>query len=74
MTQRNPTTCGNCGTENPPDAESCQNCGLPLTRSAGGEMAERAEAQAEVGFFGIDDDEGEPDQQGVPDNHPNRRI
>lgn len=74
MTQRNPTTCGNCGTENPPDAEFCVNCGLPLTRSAGEEMRERREAQVEDGFFGTDDDAGEPDQQGVPDNYPPRRI
>jgi ribosomal protein L40E len=74
MQQPNPTTCGNCGTENPTDAEVCQGCGLPLTRSGGEELRERDEAQIEDGFFGVDDDEGEPDQPGVPDNGPSRRI
>ncbi len=74
MAQRNPTTCGNCGTENPPDAEFCRNCGLPLTQSAGEEMRERREAQVEDGYFGIDDDEGEPDQQSVPDNYSPPRM
>jgi ribosomal protein L40E len=44
MQQPNPTTCGNCGTENPTDAEVCQGCGLPLIRSGGEELRERDEA------------------------------
>lgn len=31
---RNPTTCGNCHTENPPDQDVCTSCGQPLARSA----------------------------------------
>lgn len=30
----NPTTCGTCGTENPPGQEFCRECQAPLTISA----------------------------------------
>ncbi len=39
----NPMTCSNCGTENPPEANECVNCGIPLTASADQEM--RAELE-----------------------------
>lgn len=55
MEQENPITCGNCGTENQPGAQYCSECGEPLTRSAGGAVREREEAQTEDGFFGVDD-------------------
>lgn len=64
MEQANPITCGNCGTENPPDAQECQNCGEPLTRSAQEGMMEQEEAQAEGGVYGIG--EGDAPFEGQP--------
>ena len=43
----NPVTCGNCGTENPPGADTCKECGLPLTRSADEAIVASEEAQAQ---------------------------
>ena len=36
----NPTTCGTCGTENPPGQEFCRNCQAPLTISADADVIE----------------------------------
>ncbi len=48
----NPVTCGNCGTENPPDQDVCINCELPLTRSGAEAQHENLEAQDRDGFLG----------------------
>ena len=74
MAQANPITCGNCGTENPPDAQECQNCGEPLTRSAQEGMMEQEEAQVEGGVFGIGEaDERFEDQPGLSDGTTKHR-
>jgi hypothetical protein len=41
----NPITCGNCGHENPADADFCEACELPLTQSAEGGLVENQQAQ-----------------------------
>jgi hypothetical protein len=41
----NPTTCGNCQTENDPDNDFCSECGQPLTRSAEEGIVEQQQAQ-----------------------------
>ena len=41
----NPIRCGNCGTDNPPGADTCRKCGKPLTLSA--DEALRAEIAEE---------------------------
>lgn len=38
----NPTKCGNCGTENPPNQEFCRSCQAPLTISADADALEPA--------------------------------
>ncbi|MEA2514107.1 MAG: Double zinc ribbon [Thermomicrobiales bacterium] len=48
----NPVTCGNCGTENPPDRDFCINCGQPLTASAEEGLLENLEAQGDDSLFG----------------------
>lgn len=73
----NPITCGNCGTKNPPDAEFCQQCDEPLTRSGAKGMREQEEAQVEGGVFGVGEDDAEfdhrePDEVASPRN-PHRR-
>jgi len=50
--QLNPITCGNCQTENPPDAQFCVNCGQPLTQSAEEGLRENIEAQDRPSLFG----------------------
>lgn len=68
MAEGNPVTCGNCGTENPPDADACANCGQPLTRSAQEGMLEQEEAQVEGGVYGIGEaDAAFDDQPGLSD-------
>lgn len=52
----NPTTCGNCHAENPPEAEFCAKCGQPLTASAGDSMREQEAAQGQGGALGRDAD------------------
>jgi predicted amidophosphoribosyltransferase len=46
--------CGNCGTDNPKDADFCQECGKPLTQSAGEGVREQIAAQDQGGVFGND--------------------
>jgi hypothetical protein len=49
----NPVTCGNCGTENPPDQDVCTKCGLPLTGSADEALRENLGAEDRGGgLFG----------------------
>ncbi|MDP9354745.1 MAG: hypothetical protein M3R02_05585, partial [Chloroflexota bacterium] len=48
----NPVTCGNCGTENPPDQDVCMECGLPLTGSGDEGLRENLEAQDHGGLLG----------------------
>ena len=40
----NPIVCGNCQTENPGDADFCQECGQPLTQSAESGIVEQEAA------------------------------
>lgn len=47
----NPIVCGNCQTENPGDADFCQECGAPLTQSAEAGVLEQ-EAAMDRGVFG----------------------
>ena len=47
----NPVTCGNCGTENPPDRDFCTNCGQPLTASGDEGLRENLEAQDHGGLI-----------------------
>ncbi len=48
----NPVTCGNCGTENPPDQDVCSECGLPLTGSGDEALRENLDAQDQGGLIG----------------------
>ena len=48
----NTVTCGHCGTENPPDADFCIDCGRPLTQSAEEGLRENIEAQDSPSIFG----------------------
>jgi hypothetical protein len=48
----NTITCGNCQTENPPDAEFCIECGQPLTQSAEEGIRENIEASDSPSLFG----------------------
>ncbi len=48
----NRVTCGNCGTENPPDQDVCSECGLPLTGSGDEAFRENLEAQDQGGLIG----------------------
>jgi len=41
----NPITCGNCGHENPADADFCESCEQPLTQSAEAGVMENQQAQ-----------------------------
>ena len=61
----NPVTCGNCGTENQPDADFCVECGQPLTKSAAQGMVEQAEAQREGGVYGVGEDDASFDKANV---------
>ncbi len=47
----NPTTCGNCHTENAAENDFCSNCGLPLTRSAESAVTENQAAQDTGSIF-----------------------
>ena len=68
MEQGNPITCGNCGTENPPDAKFCQECEQPLTRSGQEGMMEQEEAQVEGGVYGLGEaDDRFENQPGLSD-------
>ncbi len=49
----NPTTCGNCHTENSLGYDFCSSCGQPLTRSAESALTENQAAQDTAGVFGI---------------------
>jgi hypothetical protein len=60
----NPITCGNCGTENPPDQDFCITCGEPLTRSGEEGFVEQMEAQHEGGVYGVGEDDAEFDKLG----------
>ena len=51
----NTITCGNCQTENPPDADFCIECGQPLTGSGEQEVREEIDAQDGGSFIGNDD-------------------
>lgn len=64
-TDDNPVTCGNCGTENPPDQEFCTNCDQPLTKSAAQGIVEQAEAQHEGGVFGVGESDAALDKANV---------
>ena len=48
----NPVTCGNCKTENDPGADTCANCGQPLTRSAEEGIVANEEAQSHGSILG----------------------
>lgn len=50
--QSNPVTCGNCGTENPPDQDFCVECGQPLTGSADEAVRESLAAEERTGAIG----------------------
>ncbi len=47
----NPTTCSNCGTENPPEADKCVNCAMPLTSSADEALRTQLEEQNNEGLL-----------------------
>lgn len=71
----NPITCGNCGTENPPDEDFCTNCGEPLTQSGQEGMLEQEEAQVEGGVFGIGEGDAEFDKANPDRNRtPHRGV
>jgi uncharacterized OB-fold protein len=76
-TDRNPVTCGNCGTVNPPDQDFCIKCGEPLTDSAAEGMVEQMEAQREGGVYGVGEDDAAFEQAEIdgPSNprEPHRR-
>ncbi|HEV2129116.1 MAG TPA: zinc-ribbon domain-containing protein [Thermomicrobiales bacterium] len=72
MQQANPITCGSCGAENPPDAEYCENCGKPLTRSAQEGSAEQGETQVGGGILGIGEGDADVDAPGLEEG-PRRR-
>ena len=54
----NPMTCSNCGTENPPEQDSCVNCGQPLTGSADEAARTQLEAQDRSGSSATGDEAG----------------
>ena len=68
----NPTTCSNCGTENPPESEQCVNCGLPLTGSADEAMCNQVEAQSDEGLLDarVDEASTAPGQGSLPPTPP----
>lgn len=72
----NPITCGNCGTENPPDQDFCIKCGQPLSRSAVEGIVEHREAEHEGGVYGVGEDDvafEKPGLGGVPNpRNPHR--
>ena len=52
----NPTTCSNCGTENPPEADQCVQCGMPLTGSADEALRTQLEEQNDEGLLATRED------------------
>lgn len=52
----NPVTCGNCGTENRPEQDTCTKCGLPLTSSGEGQLRTELEQQNEEGLLNARED------------------
>ena len=52
----NPTTCSNCGTENPPEADKCVQCGMPLTGSADEALRTQLEEQNDEGLLATRED------------------
>jgi hypothetical protein len=47
----NPTVCGNCHTENPPNSEYCRECGAALTLVAEQALIERDTAESQDPLF-----------------------
>jgi hypothetical protein len=47
----NPTVCGNCHTENPPNAEYCRECGAALTLAAEQAVLEHDTAKPQDPLF-----------------------
>lgn len=52
----NPTRCSNCGTDNPPEADKCVKCGMPLTGSADEALRTQLETENAGGLLNARED------------------
>jgi hypothetical protein len=66
----NPTVCGKCHTENPPNAEYCRECGKALTLAAEEGSIERDAAQRQDPLL----DSTTPDDPGLGATGSNPRT